>query len=59
MSLGEILMKPTTMLFRNQAAMDVEESIRANPFDGIVLLLAVSLSAFALLRVRNRLDWFA
>ena len=39
MSLGETLMRPTTMLFRNQCAMDVEESIRANPFDGIVLLM--------------------
>ncbi len=39
MSLGETLMRPTTMLFRNQAAMDVEESIRANPFDGIVLMM--------------------
>jgi dihydroxy-acid dehydratase len=39
MSLGETLMRPTTMLFRNQAAMDVEECIRANPFDGVVLLM--------------------
>lgn len=38
MSLGEVLMRPTTMLFRNLASMDVEESIRANPLDGIVLL---------------------
>jgi L-arabonate dehydrase len=38
MSLGETVMKPTTMLFRNLASMDVEESIRANPLDGIVLL---------------------
>lgn len=38
MSLGEALMKPTTMLFRNLASMDVEETIRANPLDGIVLL---------------------
>ena len=38
MSLGEPLMRPTTMLFRNLAAMDVEESIRANPFDAVVLL---------------------
>jgi L-arabonate dehydrase len=38
MSLGETIMKPTTMLFRNLASMDVEESIRANPLDGIVLL---------------------
>jgi L-arabonate dehydrase len=38
MSLGETIMRPTTMLFRNLAAMDTEESIRANPLDGIVLL---------------------
>ena len=37
-SLGEILMRPTAMLFRNLAAMDTEETIRANPLDGIVLL---------------------
>lgn len=38
MSLGETLMKPTAMLYRNQVSMDVEESIRANPLDGVVLL---------------------
>lgn len=38
MSLGETQMKPTAMLFRNLASMDVEESIRANPIDGVVLL---------------------
>lgn len=38
MSLGETIMRPTTMLFRNLASMDTEESIRANPLDGIVLL---------------------
>ena len=32
-------MRPTTMLFRNLMAMDVEESIRANPLDGVVLLV--------------------
>ncbi len=37
-SLGELFMKPTTMLFRNLMAMDVEESITANPIDGVVLL---------------------
>lgn len=37
-SLGEQLMKPTTMLFRNLMAMDVEESIRAYPFDSVVLM---------------------
>lgn len=38
MSLGETLMRPTTMLYRNLLAMEVEESIRANPLDGVVLL---------------------
>jgi dihydroxy-acid dehydratase len=38
MSLGEALMKPTTMLYRNLMAMDVEESLRAYPLDGVVLL---------------------
>jgi L-arabonate dehydrase len=38
MSLGEALMKPTTMLYRNLMAMDVEESIRSYPLDGVVLL---------------------
>ena len=38
MSLGETLIKPTAMLYRNLAAMDTEESIRANPMDGVVLL---------------------
>lgn len=37
-SLGETIMKPTSMLFRNLASMDTEESIRANPIDGVVLL---------------------
>ena len=38
-SLGESNMRPTAMLFRNLASMDVEESIRANPIDGVVLLV--------------------
>ncbi len=38
MSLGETLLKPTAMLFRNLASMDTEESIRGNPVDGVVLL---------------------
>lgn len=38
MSLGEPVMRPTTMLFRNLLSMDTEESIRANPLDGVVLL---------------------
>ena len=39
MSLGETQLRPTAMLFRNLASMDVEESIRANPIDGVVLLM--------------------
>ncbi|HWD23535.1 MAG TPA: IlvD/Edd family dehydratase [Burkholderiales bacterium] len=39
MSLGETLLRPTAMLYRNLAAMDVEESIRGNPLDGVVLLM--------------------
>lgn len=38
MSLGESLMKPTTMLYRNLMAMEVEENIRSYPLDGVVLL---------------------
>ncbi len=49
MSLGETLMRPTTMLYRNQVAMDVEESIRANPFDGVVLLMGCDKTTPALL----------
>lgn len=39
MSIGESIMRPTSMLFRNLASMDVEESIRGNPLDGVVLLM--------------------
>jgi L-arabonate dehydrase len=49
MSLGETLMRPTTMLFRNQVSMDVEESIRANPFDGVVLMMGCDKTTPALL----------
>lgn len=38
MSTGESNMRPTAMLFRNLVSMDVEESIRGNPIDGVVLL---------------------
>jgi L-arabonate dehydrase len=38
MSSGETNLRPTAMLFRNLISMDVEESIRANPIDGVVLL---------------------
>jgi L-arabonate dehydrase len=49
MSLGEPFMKPTTMMFRNLASMDVEESIRANPLDGVVLLAGCDKTTPALL----------
>ncbi len=38
MALGETLMRPTTMLYRNLLAMEAEELMRANPLDGLVLL---------------------
>ena len=49
MSLGERNMRPTAMLFRNLASMDVEESIRANPIDGVVLLVGCDKTTPALL----------
>ena len=49
MSLGETLMRPTTMLFRNLVSMDVEESIRANPMDGVILLMGCDKTTPALL----------
>jgi len=54
MSLGETLMRPTTMLFRNLASMDVEESIRANPMDGVVLLVGCDKTTPALIMGRRR-----
>ena len=38
MALGETLLRPTAMLYRNLLAMEAEELIRANPLDGVVLL---------------------
>ena len=49
MSLGETMLRPTAMLYRNLAAMDVEESIRANPLDGVVLLMGCDKTTPALL----------
>ena len=48
-SLGESNMRPTAMLFRNLASMDVEESIRANPIDGVILLVGCDKTTPALL----------
>jgi L-arabonate dehydrase len=49
MSLGEVMLRPTAMLYRNLASMDVEESIRANPLDGVVLLMGCDKTTPALM----------
>ncbi|MCP3715699.1 IlvD/Edd family dehydratase [Paraburkholderia sp. CNPSo 3281] len=49
MSLGESNLRPTAMLFRNLASMDVEESIRGNPIDGTILLVGCDKTTPALL----------
>jgi L-arabonate dehydrase len=49
MSLGESNLRPTAMLYRNLASMDVEESIRGNPIDGVVLLVGCDKTTPALL----------
>lgn len=49
MSLGETTLRPTAMLFRNLASMEVEESIRANPLDGVVLLVGCDKTTPALM----------
>jgi dihydroxy-acid dehydratase len=56
MSLGETLMRPTAMLFRNLASMDVEESIRGNPLDGVVLLMGCDKTTPALLMGASSCD---
>jgi len=48
-SMGETNLRPTAMLFRNLASMDVEESIRGNPIDGVVLLAGCDKTTPALL----------
>ncbi|WP_157890478.1 IlvD/Edd family dehydratase [Mycolicibacterium goodii] len=48
-SLGETIVRPTTMLLRNLVSMDVEESLRANPIDGVVLLCGCDKTTPALL----------
>lgn len=49
MSLGESNLRPTAMMFRNLASMDVEESIRGNPMDGVILLVGCDKTTPALL----------
>ncbi|HEY0426014.1 MAG TPA: IlvD/Edd family dehydratase [Rhodopila sp.] len=49
MSLGETMLRPTAMLYRNLASMDVEESIRGNPLDGVILLMGCDKTTPALM----------
>src|SRR4029077_7480396 len=56
MSLGESNLRPTAMLFRNLASMDVEESIRANPIDGVVLLMGCDKTTPSLLMGASSVD---
>lgn len=48
-STGESSLRPTAMMYRNLAAMDVEEALRANPLDGVVLLVGCDKTTPALL----------
>jgi L-arabonate dehydrase len=56
MSLGEVLLRPTAMLYRNLASMDVEESIRGNPLDGVVLLMGCDKTTPALMMGASSVD---
>jgi len=56
MSLGETLLRPTAMLYRNLASMDVEESIRGNPIDGVVLLMGCDKTTPSLLMGASSVD---
>ena len=56
MSLGESLMRPTAMLFRNLMAMEVEELVRANPLDGVVLLSGCDKTTPAMLMAAASVD---
>ncbi|GJG98863.1 IlvD/Edd family dehydratase [Cupriavidus pauculus] len=56
MSLGETMLRPTAMLFRNLASMDVEESIRGNPIDGVVLLMGCDKTTPALMMGASSCD---
>jgi len=56
MSLGEPLMRPTAMLFRNLMAMEVEETLRANPLDAVVLLSGCDKTTPAMLMAAASVD---
>ena len=55
-SLGETLVRPTAMLWRNMAAMATEEMIRANPIDGVVLLGGCDKTIPSLLMAASSVD---
>ena len=57
MSLGETQLRPTAMLFRNLASMDVEDAIRGNPIDGVVLLMGCDKTTPSLVPSRNPCGW--
>jgi len=56
LSLGETQVKPTAMLWRNMAAMAIEEMLRANPIDGVVLLGGCDKTIPALLMAAASVD---
>jgi dihydroxy-acid dehydratase len=56
MSLGETMLRPTAMLYRNLASMDVEESIRGNPIDGVVLLMGCDKTTPSLMMGASSVD---
>ena len=56
MSLGEPVMRPTAMLFRNLMAMEVEETLRANPLDAVVLLSGCDKTTPAMLMAAASVD---
>ncbi|MGZ4613404.1 MAG: dihydroxy-acid dehydratase domain-containing protein, partial [Kineosporiaceae bacterium] len=56
MSLGETNVRPTAMLWRNLAAMSIEEMLRANPLDGVVLLGGCDKTIPALLMAAASVD---
>ena len=56
MSLGETQVRPTAMLWRNLAAMSIEEMLRANPIDGVVLLGGCDKTIPSLLMAASSVD---
>jgi dihydroxy-acid dehydratase len=56
MALGETLLRPTAMLYRNLLAMEAEELFRANPLDGVVLLSGCDKTTPGLLMAASSVD---